>query len=88
LLRRPIQSTHRFDQLPIIQQRSLVLDIATPQPRLDLIPHPLQLLDLSLKIILKLVLLRRIRRMTQLFERLFEYLDALGHGFEGFVDFG
>jgi hypothetical protein len=80
--------THRFDQLAIVQQRALILDIAAAQPRLDLIPHPLQLLDLRLEVVLELVLLRRVGRMVELVECGLEDLDAGGDGLERPVDLG
>lgn len=49
-------AAHRLYQPPIVHQRRLVLDICVTQPCLDLISHPLQLLDLRLEIRLELVL--------------------------------
>lgn len=30
--------THRFDELPVVEQRSLVLDVVARDPGLDLVP--------------------------------------------------
>jgi hypothetical protein len=47
--------TYQLYQPPVLHQGALILDIIAAQPRLDLIPHPLQFLDLRLEIILELV---------------------------------
>lgn len=59
-------NTYGFDQLPLLHEWPLVLNIIAGGPCLDLIAKPLQLLDLSLKVVLELLLLRGICRLFYL----------------------
>ena len=80
--------TYQLYQPPVLHQRALVLDVVAAQPRLNLISHPLELLDLRLQVILELVLGRRVGRVAELFEGLFERFDADGDLLERLVDLG
>ena len=50
-----LQQTYELNQPPILHQRALILDIVTPQPRLDLISQPLQLFDLRFEVIFQFI---------------------------------
>lgn len=71
----------------MIQQRSLVLDVVTCGPCLDLISQSLQLLDFTFEVIFELLLLGDVIRLFNLFVDGFEFSNALGHFLEALVDF-
>ena len=50
-----LPQTYQLYQSPILHQRALILDIVTPQPRLDLISQPLQLFDLRFEVIFQFI---------------------------------
>ena len=78
--------TYRFNELPLLYQRLLVLDLISGSPCLDLVSVPLELLNFSLEVILKLLLQGSIRRLLYLIEYAFECLYAFGHFLEGLVN--
>ena len=78
--------TYGLNQLPVVQQRLLVLDVARGSPCLDLVSRPLQLLDFLLQRILQLLLLRLIGRDLNLLVNALEGRDAFGDLLEALVD--
>ena len=81
-------NTHCFNKFAVVQKRRLVLNVITRHPRLDLIPHTLQLLNLRLEVRLQLFLLRLIRRRLHLVVYALEELDALRNLLQCPVDLG
>ena len=77
----PSVSTHRLDVLSLFREDRLVVDRPRSDPRLDLVPQPLKLLDLLLEVLLVLLLLVGVRRVPHLGEVLLELLGALHHLF-------
>lgn len=50
-------TTHRLDQLAVVQQLTFVLNVIASEPGLDLVSEPLEFLDLALELELKFLLL-------------------------------
>ena len=80
--------TYQFYQLPIVQQRLLVLDLIALLPCLDLIPQSLQLLDLRLEILLHLLLLSLICRGLHLLICSLEQLYSFCYLLQRPIDLG
>ena len=82
------EGTYCFDELSVVQQLSLVLDVITRYPRLDLVPQSLELLDLCLQVSLQLLLLCLICRGLHLVVYALEELDTLRNLLQGPVNLG
>lgn len=82
-----MHSAHCFYGSPLLQQWALVLDFVPGSPGLDLVSESLQFLDLSFKIVLKLVSLGGIAGAPNLLIYAFEGLYALSDLLEGLVNF-
>lgn len=82
-----IYSAHCFYGSPLFQQWAFVLDLISGSPCLDLISKPLQFLDLSFKIVFKLVSLGSIAGASDLLIYPFKGLYALTDLLEGLVNF-
>jgi hypothetical protein len=52
-----MESTHRLNESPVLEESRLILDIIARDPCLDLIPESLQLLYLCLEICFELLFL-------------------------------
>ena len=81
------RTAYRLDEFPVFEQLGLVLDVIARDPCLDLIPQPLQLLNLCLEVCLELLLLRLVCRRLHLVVDALEELDALRDLLECPVDF-
>ena len=73
--------------LPVFHQGTLVLDFVPGRPCLDLVARSLQLLDFSLEVVLKLVLLRCVLGGVDLLVYPIELFDAFVNLLEGLIDF-
>ena len=83
---RPRRAPYCLDELPVVQQRLLVLDLGHGGPRLNLVPRPLQLLDLLLQLVFELLLLRGIARLHNLLVYVLKRRDAFCDFLEAFVN--
>jgi hypothetical protein len=75
-----------LDELARLGEGLLVLDLVAGEPRLDLVPVPLQLLDLLLQVLLELLLVVGVASCVHLLPDLVEHDDPLLHLLEGPVD--
>ena len=80
------RATDRLYQLPLLEERFLVLDLVARRPCFDLVSLSLELLDLPLQRVFELVLLRRVAGLMDLLERRLERLNPFPDPLEAFVN--
>lgn len=75
-----------FDRSPLLEQRRFVFDLISSRPRFDLISESLKLLDFAFEVLLKLVALRSIRGVLDLFVYALKCRNAFGDLLKGLID--